>query len=255
MADVRAGKELEETTWLIGIALLVAWCNPGLGADSVDGWMLVQEHAVNGKQVLYIAPHSLRIDNMNIGYTVIADSKTQTIDFFNDRRKLRYKAPLKSFNYELVKMVRSMLGDDPTAVQWKKVKDGSVGNLGVKCYEASDTSTTFSGSRNGGYLAGAKHVATVHFSLSVSKDILTTKEFSRLVAELEGTPDLGGIPIRQFCTFSDSAAVRTNLETTEGKHIAIDTTKWQVPTGYKQANKLSEIMSLEIPGVEDLLGN
>src|SRR5262249_4312030 len=161
--------------------------------------MLVQKHAVNGQEVCYIAPGLLRIENQNIGYTVIADAKAETISFFHDKKKLCFKKRLKDFNYQQVKLIGAIMSEDSAAMRWHKSEDTSLGNQRVSLYKASETRVSFSGSRvGGGYLAGAKRNVLVNLNLYVSKDIVVPKELSRAYAELQGTPDVGGIAIQQI---------------------------------------------------------
>lgn len=115
-----------------------------------------------------------------------------------------------------------------------------------------ETQTFFKGSKKGGFLAGAKHQVPVRHTIIVSKDIPIARPLSKLLSELQGLPDLGGVPLRTASYFPPTD-VRYGLETEAKKSGGIDPAKFTVPASYKQVKNISEVTSRDPSVLTDFL--
>ncbi len=71
--------------------------------DSQRGWILKQKHITNGRQSLFVSPKKLRIDNMDTGYSMIADAPRGTLTLHNKSKQLRITIPITEFNSKLAR--------------------------------------------------------------------------------------------------------------------------------------------------------
>ncbi len=227
------------------------------GAENLrdePGWMIQQKHIMNGRQRLLITPTKLRVDNLELGYSLIADSKLSTISAFNSKRGLRFSMPIEKFRWRLAKAFLYANAEAPEVSMWKKVESVKIQNTLADCFRCSEETTYFKGSKvGGGFLAGAKRKATITYSLFVTKEIPIAPVLMRVIDELEGVPQFSGVPLFMKSFYGDTRTNRIPFETTEIRRQKFKSSIWTVPNQYKTAKDISEITSGDMGFLQDLV--
>lgn len=221
------------------------------------GWLLEQKHNMNGRQRMFISLTKVRVDNLDLGYSLVADVAHSTVSVFHPKKKLRYSTPLEKFSWRLSKAFLYANAEAPPAAKWKKVASGRTNDLTSDCFRCSEETTYFRGSKvGGGYLAGSKRKATVTYSVFVTNEIATSSALVKVIDELQGVPPLiPGFPLFMKSYYSDTRTTRIPIETKEVKKQKLADSVWYVPSGYKTAKNISEVTSGDMTFLQDLVGD
>ena len=247
-------KTIKTLITMSGLSAVACTFSCASASSSVEkGWVITQLHEINGKEITYIAKSFVRLDRVSNDYSVIINEKSGLIHFFSDKKKLLYKADIKGFNFKSVNLLRMFTGDSRAGNSWKQLGATKIGNADAICFESADFSNVFRGAKEGGYLAGEKSKVETVTTFYVSKDIAISKEVSRLLSQLQGTKDLGKVPLKEVTTWNDTHKTKTNLDLQEFKRLNIDLSKGRVPTGYRETRNVSDITNRDKSPAEDLL--
>lgn len=222
-------------------------------ASNMSGWKITQFHEINGKEVTYVTESFVRLDRLSNDYSVLIMEREGLIYFFSDRLKLIYKAPIAKFNYKSVNLLRMFTGDSRAGDNWKRIGKRKVGEAESICFESADYSNVFRGTPSGGYLAGEKRKVETITSLYVSEEIVLSKTVSKLLSQLQGTRDLGFLPLKEVTTWKEKNKTRVNIDLLDFKKLDIEASKGIIPKGYRVTGKLSDITDLDKSSAEELL--
>lgn len=218
-----------------------------------NGWIVEQFHEINGKEITYISRDFVRLERVNNHYTVLIDERKNKIYFFSEKLGLLYKSPLSDFNFQSVNILRLMTGYTRAADKWKFKGVVRVGNTDSLCYESVDSSNVFRGTAAGGYLSGEKRLVETVALLYLSKDIPVSKTVSRLLAQLQGTKDLGKLPLKEVTIWNTERKSKTNLQLVSYKRAVIAEEKGLAPKGYRETTDLNDITNMDKSSAEELL--
>ncbi len=232
---------------------IFAFCGATVSASEDNGWILTQFHEINGKEVTYIAKNFVRLDRLNNEYSVIIDEKKGNICFFSDKQRLLFKSPIKGFNHQTVNLLRMFTGDSRAGDNWKRIGATKVCNIDAVCFESLDYIDVVRGAKRRGNLASEKRKVQTITSFYVSKEIAISKEVSRLLSQLQGTKDLGLLPLKEVTTWKEKSKTKTNLDLLEIEKAEIDSSKGRIPKGYRETIKLSDITNKDKSSAEELL--
>lgn len=220
---------------------------------SLKGWMLEQKHAANGHQIIYVFPEKLRVENTDIGNTLIADEQSGKVWVFSDRRKLACCVDWNRFEHSFSKMMQ-VGGENTSKLSWKLSKEPEktvVAGLATRAYKASDEKLYFKGGGGGFMSGGSKHVK-VSYTSYIAETIPISPRNCKVLAEMQTMAVLGGVPLRG--TLHREGRVRTDLDTISAKQVPNDNKLWAVPK-YKLAASVGDVTNVTDEGfIQDLLG-
>lgn len=247
--------DLQSCLLTIGLLLLSA-SQTCLASQSSD-YLLKQKHGFNGIQNLYIGKNKWRLDNVDLRYSIIANGESGKISVFNLEKKLRFESPLRDFHCQTAKLCRIVSGENLKEMKWSRIGDSQLPESGKNLlFQTTETRTYFHGSQSGGFLSGSKYFVKVKYTVWISSEISISKQLSRILAEFQGTPDLGGVPIKQITEYSDKANPRTNLETILVKRERHRAEIWRTPELCLQTRKLADVVNTTDESMlKDLIGN
>ena len=226
-------------------------------ASQSSDYFLKQKHGFNGNQNLYFGKNKWRLDNPDLGYSIIADGESGKISLFNLKKKLRFESPLKDFNCHTAKLCRIVAGENLSELKWRRIGDSKLPEFARSVrYQATETRTYFRGSQSGGYLSGSKYFVKVKYTVWIDHETSIPKQLSRILAEFQGTPDLGGVPVKQITEYSDKANPRSNLETLLVRRERSGAEIWRTPESCSRTSKLADVVSTTDESMlKDLIGN
>lgn len=206
-------------------------------------WRLRQNHKLNGKQNLYIGENKWRLENTDLGYTLIADGSKGMIDVFNKNKKLRYRSRFADFNCNAVRLVRVVSGEELKDLSWKRISNkNSLRRSPQTYFQATTERTCFRGSSSGGFLAGAKYKVHVRYTLAVSNEIKLPGNTAKVLSDFQGAPNLG-IPVQEIIEYSDRSKPTCNLETIEMMHVPMTANLWIAPKEYKETKQIADVVT------------
>ncbi len=226
-------------------------------AGQTGDYFLKQKHGFNGNQSLYIGKNMWRLDNPDLGYSLIAFGGSGKVSVFNLKKKLRFDSPLKTFSCQTTKLFRIAAGENLNAMKWQRAEKKEMTGTGKStCFNAKEVRTYFRGSQSGGFLSGDKYHVEVRYRVWISDDIAVSRPLSRILADFQGTPDLGGIPLKEITEYSDRKEQKLNLETVELRRERFSDATWQVPVNCTFAKELADVISTtDKSELEDLIGD
>ncbi len=242
---------------LLAIGLILLSSSQTCQASQDCDYSLKQKHGFNGNQRLCVGKNMWRLDNPDLGYTVVANDVSGKITVFSVKKKLRFDAPLKDFNCQTVKLFKIAAGESLNEMKWNRIGKRELPDTGkTTCFQATETRTCFRGSQSGGFLSGSKYQVKVKYTVWISDDILVSKQLSRILAEFQGTPDLGGVPVKRITEYSDRDKPTINLETTLIGRERLSAVTWKTPALFSSAHKLADVINTTDESVlQDLIGN
>lgn len=217
------------------------------------GWRLSQAQLFNGNQKVYVFPTRVKIENSDLGYTLIMDEPSAVVDIFNDHKKLRCRVPLNKFHSSVASTL-SVAGECPAGLPWVKTRapqPKDLANVPGTWYLATEAKNLFAGSEHGGYLAGAKRVEHAKHMLFVSSAVVVAPALNKIFCELQGEPRLDGFPLLQFVHFVETGRSKYWLQTTRADKIRFDQVDWKIPD-YKEGSQLDVLTSKESRILEEL---
>lgn len=233
--------------------LAFACCCLSASSREMKTWMITQFHEINGKEVTYIAKDFVRLDRLTNGYSIIIDERAGRVYFFSDKEKLLYKTKIKGFNYQSVNLLRMFTGDSRAGDSWRRAGSTRIGNTEVIRFISEDYSNVFRGAKEGGYLSGEKRVVETETSFYVSKEIAISKDVSKLLSQLQGTKDLGYVPLKEVTAWKEKIKTKTNLDLLDVRRIDLDVSKRLIPKGYRETSDLRDITNKDKSPAEELL--
>ncbi|MCC6979766.1 MAG: hypothetical protein IT343_15715 [Candidatus Melainabacteria bacterium] len=227
----------------------------GTNASSAHGigWKVTQFHEINGKEVTYVSERFVRVDRLNNHFSVLILEREGMIYFFSDKLKLLYKARIPDFNFKSVNLLRMFTGGSRAGSTWKRIGKSKIGNASSVCFESADYSNVFRGTPDGGFLAGEKSRIETITNLYVSDEIILSKTVSKLLSQLQGTKDFGGLPLKEVTTWKEKNKSRINIDLLKFEKVNVDESKGHVPSGFRLTGNLSDIINLDASPAEELL--
>lgn len=225
------------------------------GPAKIDGWKFSQKHNINGRQNIFICKKAVRIDNLDLGYSMIADATAGTVVLFNSNKKLRHTKRLNEFAHQLARPFMYASSDIPPVSGWKKNGITSAGNIKAEWYRTEEGTTFFAGNRkSGGFLAGPKREATETHDLLICRETGVAPVLSKFLSEFQCTPDIGGVPFELRTKYSDSKNVRVIFHTVGTSHDKFDSNTWSVPPQCKETSNESSVTSGDGSLLEEIVG-
>ena len=229
--------------------------NAALAAPSATGWLLSQKHTANGRQLVYVFPEKLRVENVKMGYTLVADAPSGKVWIFNDQRRIMCCVPWDKFEHSFSKMME-IGGENISKLKWAKAKDPKntvSSGLKTHCFKATDEKLYFKGG-GGGFVSGGSRMVKVDYTIYVAEKITTSPKLLKVLAEMQTSPVLDGVPLREESFFNDYRKQRVFLETQEAKQIPDDKKLWDIPK-YRQVRTVTEVTNMtDQTFIEDILG-
>jgi|AGTN01.3.fsa_nt_gi hypothetical protein len=241
----RTGSQLHSrslATLFITALMAFALSRGSVCASSTSCWQITQKHKLNGKQVLFVGENKWRLENKDLGYDLIADASTGTINVFNKSKKLRFKSPFANFDCTSVRLFRVVSGEELKDLKWKPLPRKDSAPVATSYYQAETERTCFRGSPSGGYLAGTKYIARIRYTMAISNQIKMQPELAKVLSDFQGTPDLGGVPLREIIEFSDKPPTK-NIDTLAIKHMNTPAQIWKVPDTYKETVQIGDVVT------------
>lgn len=236
---------------VFAIALSIVNGHVAVAANGVeDGFVISQKHTCNGKQVLYICPNKIRIDNLDPGYSIIADATNGSMWFISTKKQLRFRQPIGKYKSKLAKMSFYANLEIPSVSTWQRCYDEQILNLKGTCYCSQDAINRFSGS--GGYLVSKSRKSVLRYSVYVCKAIRVAKSLEVMLNELQGTPQIGGVPLKFITQTGDQRKYK--IETLKVSRQSIAREKWAVPAQYKEAKSEVAVTSGDSSLLEEFVG-
>ncbi len=224
-------------------------------APAFKGWLLTQKHSANGNQRIYVFPERLRIENIDLGNTLIADSQTGKVWVFNDTRKILCCDRWDRFEHSFSKMM-SVGGESIAKLKWSKAKNPSntlVAGLATNCYKAYDEKLYFKGG-GGGYVSGDSRMIDVEHTMYLANKIRTSPKLVKVLSEMQTAPILDGVPLKQTSYFTQHKKLRVFLDTRDAKEIGDDKKFWAIPK-YKLVPTVADVANVTDRGfLEDVMG-
>lgn len=221
----------------------------------VKGWLLTQRHSANGIQQIYVFPERLRVENKDLGHTLIADAKTGKVWVFNDTRKISCCVNWDRFEHSFSQMM-SVGGENISKLKWSRTKDSkrtAVAGLPTNCYKAYDEKLYFKRG-NGSFIAGSGHMIDVEYTLYVASKIKTSPRLVKVFSEMQTAPTLDGLPLKQTSYFRQHNKLRRFLDTLAAKEISDDKKFWAVPK-YKVVPTIADVANItDRSFLEDVMG-
>lgn len=223
-------------------------------AQISSGWLLRQTHSANGEQRVYVFPEHLRIENLHLGTTVVADARTGKAWVFNDQRKVCCCVNWDKFEHSFAKIMQ-LGGESLPHLKWTQVKDKKntvIAGLPTNKFMAVDEKLYFGGG-GGGFISGAGKMVLIDYTIYTASKIVTSPKLLKVLADMQTTPVLSGVPLQQMSLY-DKKRERIFLNTREAKQIPEDKKLWLIPK-YKQVSTLAQVNSLTDSGLlEDMMG-
>lgn len=240
------------------LLIISAFClceNAGIAAPTLSGWVLKQKHSANGEQVIYIFPQRLRIENLQLGLTIVGDAQTGKVWLFNNNRKLSCCVNWDKFEHNFAKIMQ-MGGESLPHFKWTKAKDPKgpvVAGLATTRFVSSDEKLYFGGG-GGGFISGGGKKIRVDYTIYAADKIQTSPRMHKVLAEMQTTPNLGSVPLEEISHYSDNNKNRTFLRTLSAKQIPDEKKLWEIPN-YKQVATQNDVASVTDAGfLEDMVG-
>jgi hypothetical protein len=229
--------------------------NSVAAAPTGKGWQLTQKHSANGTQRIFVFPQHLRIENLDLGNTVIADGDTGKVWIFNDTRKISCCVNWDKFEHSFSKFM-SVGGENVGKLKWTKTKDPKktvIAGLDTSCYKAFDEKLYFKGG-GGGFVAGGSRMINVEHTLYLASKIKTSPKLIKVLSEMQTGPTLDGIPLKQTSFFAQHNKLKVFLDTLTAKEISDDKKFWTIPK-YKVVPTIADVANVTDKGfIEDLIG-
>ena len=219
------------------------------------GWMLKQKHGANGEQVIYVFPQHLRIENTQLGLTIVGDAQTGKVWLFNDRRKLSCCVNWDKFEHSFAKIMQ-MGGESLPHLNWSKAKNSkgpTIAGLPTTKYVTTDEKLYFGGG-GGGFISGGGKKVIIDYTIFVANKIETSPKLLKVLSEMQTTPTLKGVPLQEISFYNDNKKERIFLRTLSAKQIPDDKKLWNIPK-YKQVATQNDVASVTDTGfLEDMVG-
>lgn len=235
-----SSRSAASSIWLV-LLLALATAHQTVGATA-KCWRLEQKHKLNGRQILLIGDNKWRLENRDLGYTLIADGPKAVVYAFNKNKNLRCSSSFADFNCSAVRLVRVVSGEELKDLTWKPIPHKGSARHPNSYYQATAERTCFKGSKSGGFLAGAKYSVKVRYTLAVSNEIKLPANVAKVLADFQGTPAFG-VPTQEIFEAADRGAPTSNLETVDIKRIADSQSIWTVPGGYKETKQIADVVT------------
>ena len=217
------------------------------------GWKLVQKQIFNGHQTIYLFPATIKIENHDLGYTLILDSGKNTANIFSNSKKLRCSIPIEKFHNSVASTL-SIAGECPAGLPWSKTGGPRLkefGDLSGRWYSADEAKNIFAGSKHGGYLAGARRIEHVQHLLFVTNSIVVDPALKKIICQLQGEPQLGGVSLMQYSRCKENGKTVNWLTTEHVEKVKWSQVDWKIPA-FKVADQSEIISSGESNMIEDL---
>lgn len=218
------------------------------------GWFVSQKHKMNGRQDLFICPTKIRIDDVDLGYSVIADSNSKALTVINSSKRVRFRQPLDRIVSKIARASIYINIEIPPTAAWKKCDEPRVSGPRMACYTCDEKGNEFSGQGRGGYLAGKKRKLNVRHTVWFSEDIQIFKSLSNVIGDMQGSPHLGGVPLRMQSQTSDLEPPVLQFDTLRASRQKISSKQFIIPANFKDAKHISEVTSGDSGLLEELLG-
>ncbi len=232
---------------------LQAWC------QSEKGWLLTQTHPANGKQKVFVFPSHLRIENPNLGYTVVADADSGNVWTFNDARKMVCCLKWDRFEHNFSNLL-DLGGENMARMKWSPAKEKKgpvILGLETETYEAKGDRFTFKGSGGrGGFISGGGKTENIDFTVYTARKIVTNSKLLKVLCQMETIPIMGGVPLRQTSYYPNRnpKILRVRFDTSAARKISDDKKLWAIPK-YKTVVTVTEVASqTDKAFIKDLLG-
>ncbi len=240
--------------FLTGCSITAGVCGTATPPVST-GWLLTQKHNANGNQRVYVFPQHLRVENLDLGHTVIADAQTGKVWIFNDTRKISCCVNWDKFEHSFSKFM-SVGGENLAKLKWTRTKDPKntvLAGLPTNCFKAFDEKLYFKGG-GGGFVAGGSRMINVEHTLFLASKIKTSPKLIKVFSEIQTGPTLDGIPLKQTSFFAQHNKLKTFLDTLTAKEISNDKKFWTIPK-YKEVPTIADVANVTDKGfIEDLIG-
>jgi hypothetical protein len=221
----------------------------------VKGWLLTQNHSANGTQHVYVFPMRLRIENIDLGNTVIADAQTGRVWVFNDSRKILCSVTWDRFEHSFSKIM-SVGGESIAKLKWAKASDPKktvIAGLSTNCYKAYDEKLYFKGG-GGGFVSGGSRMIDVEHTMYLASKIKTSPRLVKVFSEMQTAPTLDGVPLKQTSFFRQHSKLKVFLDTLAAKEVGDDKKFWTIPK-YKQVPTVADVTNVTDRGfLEDVMG-
>lgn len=244
---------------ILTVSLIISVCaSPAIAATAEanpKGWLLNQKHSANGEQKIYVFPQRLRIENTQLGLTIVGDAQTGKVWLFNDRRKLSCCVNWDKFEHNFAQIMQ-MGGESLPHFKWVKAKNSkgpTVAGLTTTTFISSDEKLYFGGG-GGGFIAGGGKKIRVDYTIYIAEKIQTSPRMLKVLAEMQTAPNLGGVPLQEISHYSDNNKERIFLRTRSAEQIPDDKKLWEIPK-YKQVATQNDVASVTDAGfLEDMVG-
>lgn len=245
--------------WLLALTHICAmffWSScEVVGAETAEsGWVISQKHKMNGRQDLLICPTKIRIDNIDLGYSVIADANSKSVTVFNASKCVRFRQPIDRIVSKIARASIYINIEIPLITAWTKITEQRISGMRSECYSCDEKASKFSGQGRGGYLAGKKRSVIVTHTVWFNKEIPIAKSLSTVVSDLQGAPHLGGIALRMQSQSTNLEAPTLQFDTIRIARQKISSKQFVVPANFKDAKHISEVTSGDSALLEELLG-
>ncbi len=239
---------------LIGCAITAgvsAAANPPVST----GWRLTQKHSANGRQNIYVFPERLRVENVDLGYCLIADAQTGKVWVFNDSRKISCSVNWDKFEHSFAKFM-SVGGENIAKLKWSRAKDPkktAIFGLATHCFKAHDDKLYFRGG-GGGFVSGGSRVINVEHTMYLADKIKTSPKLIKVFSEMQTVPVLDAVPLKETSFYAEHNKLKTYLDTLAVKEIGDDKKLWTLPK-YQQMPKVADVVNVTDKGfLEDIMG-
>jgi len=242
---------------LIASLIASAFHSPAIAATTEansKGWLLKQKHCANGEQRVYILPQHLRVENVHLGTTVIADAQTGKVWLFSDERKISCCVNWDKFEHSFSKIMQ-IGGESLPQLKWNRAKDSKgpvIAGFPTTKYVTSDEKMYFGGG-GGGFLSGGGRKVMVDCTIYATNNITTSPKILKVLSEMQTTPVLSGVPLQEISFYRDRKKTKTYLNTLSATQITDDKKFWAIPK-YKQVATPNQVTSVTDGGLlEDMV--
>lgn len=209
---------------------------------------------MNGRQEMFICAKKIRIDNLDLGYSVIADADSKSLTVINIPKRLRFRQPIDRIVSKIGRASIYANIETPALSAWKRCKDEQlIGFKGV-CYCCVEKTSEFSGRGRGGYLSGKRTPLTVTHVIIYDMEIPLSKSLSNVINDFQGTPQLGGVPIKMQNQYSDNSPTIVQFDTLKMSRQKHSAKLFAIDPSYKEAKQITQVTTGDSSLLEELLG-